>query len=363
MIDKERVNNVLRALNERKIIDSYLEIGSLGDLFEDSEYIPFGESEKLLEQNLDERSAVTFGGKPNPRDGWSCILSGGPGSGKGFSLKKQILISGKTIDVDELKKFYKFWFRVNRDKALKKNPEYRPANGREFEMGNPDDVFTLHKAVQEMGWKDNIINNFTQSNGTLQNIIFDITGKKVKDITSYAKQTKKLGYNVSLVWVITNRMWAMFRNVIRKRVVPQEVFHNIHNMLKDSVFKFLDVPNIGKVVDEVWVVFAGGAGTSLKPEIEVDTTLDLENTVMKIKKQGNNFVVPEKLKRKIIAHLGPNEDDPENSSRYDDFDTVKQKIEPYKYWDEDDEKWKYKGYEEDGIDLLKQDSDSLKFKK
>lgn len=73
MKDKKRVSNVLNALNETRIFNELLKDDSLYDLFEDSEYKPIGE------QKIDERSAVTFGGKANPRDGWACIMAGGPG--------------------------------------------------------------------------------------------------------------------------------------------------------------------------------------------------------------------------------------------------------------------------------------------
>lgn len=275
-------------------------------------------------------------------------------------MKKQVLIQGKTIDVDRLKELYAKWFELNSGKAdrlLRKNglEKLKPANGRSFDFKNPDDVFTLHKIIDALGWKKDLYTDFFAANRSLQNVIFDITGKSIGSLETYASMCDDLGYKVSLVWVVTNRMWAMFRNSTRDRVVPQHVFHDIHNQLKNSVFQFLDLKQAAKYVDEAWVIFSGGAGTKLKPENKVDTVVDLEGTVHKIEKQGNSFVIPDKLKKQILTHLGPNEPNPAEPSRYDDYETMMKKMEPYKGKD-----GKYSGYDQ-GVDILKQNQGKFKW--
>jgi hypothetical protein len=303
------------------------------DLFDDAEYEAVSEEEK---EKIDERAVVTFDNKSYPREGWAVIMAGGPGSGKGFSLGNQVLIDGKVVDVDRLKELYSLWYKANRDKAAMNNPEFAPQNGREYDFKNPDDVFSLHKLIKAKGWKSDVYSNFFNANERLENIIFDITGKTLSSLKTYASMCKEnFGYKTSLVWVVTNRMWAMFRNMNRDRVVPEDVFHEIHNLLKDSVFNFLDLKDAPAILDEAWVVFSGDAG-KFKGENPVDSARDLQGTVYKIEQKGGKFVIPDKLKKKIIMHLGPNEPNPGNPKRYKEFDNVKGDVEDFGDGDEID---------------------------
>lgn len=306
------VKNVLLGLKERReMMENLNKNDSLGDLFEDIEY------ESMGDVDLNERAVVTFDGRANPREGWACILSGGPGSGKGFSFDNQVLIDGKIIDVDELKRLYSL------------------VSEEDWDFNNPDDVFQLHKIIKAKGWKHDLYNNFFNANDRLGNIIFDITGKTLSSLKTYTSMCKDIGYKTSLVWVVTNRMWAMFRNMNRDRVVPEDVFHEIHNLLKDSIFNFLDINNIGNILDECWVIFSGGTGT-YSGESPVDSARDLQGTVHKIEKRGGRFVIPDNLKRDIIMHLGPDEPSPGNPQRYKNFDDVRGDIDNYQDGDEID---------------------------
>lgn len=324
MVMSKDVREVIRSVKEREFLQE-----STRDLYEDAEYGSLVDSEDDKEK-VDERAVVTFDGKSYPREGWAVIMAGGPGSGKGFSLDNQVLIDGKIVDVDRLKELYALWYKANKDKEAMSNPEFAPENGREYDFKNPKDVFNLHKLIKAKGWKADLYNNFFDANDRLENIIFDITGKTLSSLKTYASMCKEnFGYKTSLVWVITNRMWAMFRNMNRDRVVPEDVFHEIHNLLKDSVLNFLDLKDAPYILDEAWVVFSGEAG-KFTGENPVDSARDLQGTVHKIEKKGGRFVIPDKLKRNIVAHLGPNEPNPGRSKRYKDFDEIKQDVENYK---------------------------------
>lgn len=321
MVDK-KIRNILENLNsvkdnKRKIDDS------TRDLFERMEYLEVGDK-------VDERKVITFDEQSRPREGWAVIMAGGTGSGKGVVIDKQLLIDGKIIDVDDLKELY------------------AEVSDKNWDFSNPEDVRKLHNIIKAKGWKQDLYNLFFNANDRLENIIFDITGKTVEALTRYSGMCDDLGYKVSLVWAVTNRMWALLRNLRRNRTVPENIFHEIHNLVRDSIFSFLD-SDANRFVDEAWVVFSGGMG-AVEPESLPDSAEELAGTVHKIEKRGGEFFMSESLKRKILMHLGPAEPDIADPDRYKDYDEIEQEMEPY--WDEEEGRWV--GYD-DGVDLMKHD--------
>ena len=50
-----------------------------------------------------EDKVTKFGGEVFPKFGWCCILAGGSGSGKGYTLKNYIPIEGRMFDPDAVK--------------------------------------------------------------------------------------------------------------------------------------------------------------------------------------------------------------------------------------------------------------------
>lgn len=308
-----KIKNTNEKENFFQEYQKFVSSDSFRDLFEDSEYRGYG---GLREGKLQEGTRVTFGGKSFPREGWACILSGGPGSGKGYLLGRHILIDGKVIDVDDLKEWYAKLSKERLDM--------------EYDFSDPRDVAELHRIISNKGWKHDLYNMFFDANDKLYNIIFDITGKSTSSLERYIGKCKDLDYKVSLVWVVTSRTWALFRNLNRERKVPEDIFHSIHNRLKSSIFEFLESSTSASLLDEVWVIFSGDIGMK-------DFTGEggLENTAHQIPIQGSKFVIPEKLKRRIIAHLGPNEPDPTDPERYRTYGDVQPEVDMATYYDDE----------------------------
>lgn len=70
-----------------------------------------------------------------------------------------------------------------------------------------------------------------RQSGTLPNIIFDITGKDVSDLTEYIPYLLDAGYeprNVHICWVLANYKIAWPANNNRDRVVGRTPFLETH---------------------------------------------------------------------------------------------------------------------------------------
>jgi predicted kinase len=261
---------------------------------------------------INEGAAVTFGKQAYPREGWAVIMAGGAGSGKGTVIKKQLLIDAKVLDVDHLKELYAM---VSKAKG-----------GRAFDFKNTDDVSDLHATIDAKGWKDTTRDLFFAANGTLQNVIFDTTGKSAQSLENMTRQAKQIGYNVSLVWVVTNREVAMLRNLLRDRVVGEFHFHDIHNKVKETIFPFLR-SGMSKNVDEAWVVFSGTEKVEYADMPQ--TVRDMKDSVLKLQKSGDAFDIPQALEDKVMSFLGKSEPAPNAPRNYVGYDDVKAAIAPY----------------------------------
>lgn len=302
-------------LNEAHInVADVEELHSIVD--ESIEYtdIQFRENLRPLNESelINEGAAVTFGRKAYPREGWAVIMAGGAGSGKGTVIKKQLLIDAKVFDVDRLKELYAMVSKAN--------------GGRAFDFKNTKDVSDLHALIDAKGWKNSTRDIFFAANGSLQNVIFDTTGKSAQSLENMTLQATQIGYKVSLVWVVTNREVAMLRNILRDRVVGEFHFHDIHNKVKDTIFPFLR-SSMAKNVDEAWVVFSGT--DKVEYQDMPRTVRDMKDTVLKLKKQGSNFEIPQALEDKVMSFLGNSEPKPDSPQNYIGYDGVKGIIAPY----------------------------------
>ena len=193
-------------------------------------------SESQYRRLLSENRVVTFNGRTYPRNGWCVVLSGGSGSGKGFVVNNGLPIDGKVIDVDKYKEFF---VKMN-------NNRVEGDNGEEiYDPQNPEHVSYVHQQVKQRGWKEKrraeILNPKTHRGDMLPNIIFDITGKNPNEsVIEIVEESKKVGYNNILVWVVSNRSESIIRNVQRPRRVADEHLHKIHNDLMISMLPFLN---------------------------------------------------------------------------------------------------------------------------
>lgn len=226
-------------------------------------------------------------------------------AGKGYVISHKVAIDAKIIDVDELKVLY--------TKAAKKGKAIK--DDREYNFKNPDDVGALHDIVDKKAYKEKMEDNFFagHTNGNRPNIIYDITGSKADKLKNLGKMLKDMGYQVSLVWVLTNRQVAMMRNMCRARVVPAKIFHDTHNKVNKNVFPFLQSAD-AKYYDEAWVVF--NSPDSLK-ELTPEEKKEFDKfSVVKFAKKGDSFIIPEDVMDRVMKTLGPDETDIENGEVY-----------------------------------------------
>ena len=265
---------------------------------------------------LSEDKQVTFGrGVTNPNYGWCVIMAGAAGSGKGFTIENEIPIVGKTINVDDLKKTY-----IEMVKAHK-------IQDREYDLGNPQDTYQLHKVIKNKGWKEKqmrgVMNADTHPTDRLPNLIFDITGKQLTDISSIISMAKPMGYKIMMVWVATNRGMAMFRNLKRDRVVPQETFHTIHNQCNAFLPSFLkgNESDIVNDIDKAYIVFGSG--------MDVQQNVYSDSPCFPLIKTSNGFKFPKRVERDLMMVLGKSEPNPNDLEYYQSNDEAKAQMQSY----------------------------------
>jgi predicted kinase len=209
---------------------------------------------KSLVRFISERQVIDFDKKISPNYGWCTILVGGSASGKSSIRSSKIFISGKTIDVDVMKDQYAALHKLKYDK------------------GNPEDVRNIHAKVKDAGWKEKIVNNIIKGNTGKKkpNIIFDITGKKIEDITETAEIFHELDYKVKVIWILTDVNQAKSRNKQRARKVPEDILVQTHAGAYASMTKVINGEGIDDI-DEISIVFNNDEDVK-------DNACDLEKT-------------------------------------------------------------------------------------
>ena len=213
--------------------------------------------EVINEEQLDEKLMVYNNRKPY---GQVVFLAGGAGSGKGFASKHFLdREMFKVRDVDKMKKQLQILNRLGKldiDGILKKYGKNIPASEIEnirsiqaqgFQLRNlnlkqPNPVTALHMLVKAMGIKDSSLETLLVGKNnpeTLPNIMFDITAKKVTDISGVIPKLEKAGYkseNIHLTWVLTNFVTAMENNKTRERMVPEDTLLKTHEGASNTVW-------------------------------------------------------------------------------------------------------------------------------
>ena len=176
---------------------------------------------------LDER-IVTFGGRAFPKEGQLVFMAGGPGSGKGFVLRNIVGVHGKVVNSDDLLETV--------------------AKLRGIDLGNPKNVEMLYDELKPKHRR--LLNMLlSQERRFKDNIIIDGTGKDLVKFTDKVFPFfKKMGYDITLVYVFADKDIAWQRNLARRRVVPEDIFNRIHNQVGSSV------KNTYKYFDHVWYV-------------------------------------------------------------------------------------------------------------
>lgn len=295
---------------------------------EESESYAISENIDAAMMQLDEASVVTFNKKTYPKFGWAVVLAGGPGSGKGYTVKHQIAIDAKIFDVDALKSLYVKTAKTDKPSLIRS----RDSKKGKYDFKNPDDVSDLHNTVDQRGYLKKAENAFYadseahKESGRIPNVIYDITGSRAEKLKNIGKMLQDMGYKTSLVWVVTNREVAMLRNLSRARTVSQAILHDVHNKIKANVFPFLQSAD-AKYYDEAWIVFS--STDSLKSLSKEEAKELADNAVVRLEKNGSSFDIPQPLADRIMRVLGADETNPENPEVYKDMEDVKKALEPY----------------------------------
>lgn len=257
-----------------------------------------------------ENRVITFGGTTYPDKGWCVILSGGPGSGKGFVSAMQLPINGKIINVDKFKELY-----------VKMNGGV--INGEEYDSRNPELVSFVHDEIKKKDWKNKYKNNFFNADAhdsdLLPNIIFDMTGDNPgESVVTIVKQAKELGYSTMLVWVVSSRSESIIRNLQRPRRVSDEVLHNIHNSLMTQMPPFLDSPASVEYLDDAWMIF-GSTDDIRNPHF---TDEEAKDVAIHLKKTSDGFKMEDSVRERLNTILGEYEPNPKNPEVYVPSDEI-----------------------------------------
>lgn len=197
----------------------------------------------------------------NKKYGQILFLAGGAGSGKGFSQEKFIDVSSyKVFDVDALKQRL-----IDIAKRTGKNPELANLN-----LKKPEDVFKLHRYVDDNKLADKQFNTFLNSirkAKDLPNILFDVTLKSLDKLKTKAQPLIDIGYdpkNINLVWILAEYEVAIVQNQERDRVVPADIMFQTHTGAAVTMSNILE-GNIPPELDgEIYVVLSGKKETKLE---------------------------------------------------------------------------------------------------
>lgn len=203
--------------------------------------------ENFIFKNLYENKMVTPGNTAYPDFGWCIIMAGGPGSGKGYNIDNKLLVQGKHFDVD---KFKTLFVRL----------QEKITGQKQYDLNKSEDTARLHGKLKEKGFKNKEREYFFNSldnQERLPNIIFDITAKDPADIQEIVNfiQKNKTYYKVALVWVAINRSVAIYNNFNPKRgrIVPEDIFHDIHNSVNGNMLNLITTYRDYKI-DEFWCI-------------------------------------------------------------------------------------------------------------
>lgn len=252
---------------------------------------------------IEENSAVTFDGKAYPDKGWAIFTAGGPGSGKSWVIKQQFLIDAKVIDSDTIKENY---IKILKQKLADPNIPAKvkakligPFRGKIPDLSKPIDSERLHLFLRRKHLTTKTVKTFLRSSAkSHQNFIIDTTGNNIEEVYSNADIFKKLGYKLSIAWIVTNVDLASKRNASRTRHVNEEYLRSTHENLARNIPDGL-LENRFKMFDEFWIVFNNEDKTRAS-----DFRSRFKDTAYKLEKSGDSFIITNDIVRKIAINLG-----------------------------------------------------------
>lgn len=210
------------------------------------------------EKYLEEKLIVFNGGKQN---GQVIFMAGGGGSGKGFTIDNFVdSRNAKIIDVDAMKQlFIKLSQNPHRwlsDSMRKKAERIDIA---ELQLKKASDVGLLHDYISGLDIKNKVVENILKGLGQnrpekmLPNIIFDITGKSMKQFKEFLPMLQAAGYksnSIHVIWVLQKFSIAVQQNKKRDRRVPKMQMFLTHdgagqNMYNAMATEFKPFQQIG----------------------------------------------------------------------------------------------------------------------
>ena len=206
-------------------------------------------------QSLLEDKVVKFNNEMYPKFGWCVILMGGGGSGKGTVFKNKVPIEGEYYNPDDLKELKRMWKITNKVTGRPYEDDFKTPE-EERNMKNPDFVGELHTSMDRLSksWKKQTYTTTDEvDRKRLPNIIFDITGKKIKSIDEIVHAVKPVGYKVAIIWVLTSADLALENNSRRSRTVEEPILISTHLGCMDTAEYIFNSGYINKI-DNFWVV-------------------------------------------------------------------------------------------------------------
>lgn len=187
---------------------------------EQADYLLGGE---LLEESINDKSLFK-----------AVFMAGGPGSGKGY-VNSSIFegTEAKVVNSDDLLEF----LMAKNNLPLKFDPKQVELYAKQMEVRKQAKASVTVR-------QDNYVNG-------LLPIVIDGTGKDFDDIRDQAEKLKKIGYDVSMVFVNTTLDVAKARNKKRARTVPDDVVEKGWYQVQSNLGKFQNYFGAGKfyVVD------------------------------------------------------------------------------------------------------------------
>ena len=239
------------------------------------------------EANLDE-AGIKFDDKYEfPKSDNVLFMTGGAGSGKGFILNNLLLFNGKVINKDDVQTMLM--------QFMKKHPDHEITQKFRQEYGKfvPKDQLSPRKSSTKQGarmtdteklhhfagpYYKKMLATFIKNastEGEKPNIVFDITGSELKDISSRSEMVVSAGYdpkNIHVAWVVTDVGEAISNNAARDRYVPVEILRSTHSGVKNTMYELLlmDYEKLKNIFDGHFFIIFNKKGMDVKVSTHKD---------------------------------------------------------------------------------------------
>lgn len=231
---------------------------------------PMYESKSMKKEIIEEDKVISF---DNPQFGQCVILVGGPRSGKTTVRANLINLNAKVLDADGIKELVDLGIWKDRDKKEPEREKDRVANnikffGKEYDISdielprtfkNSKYVSFLHDKttpVKNSQYKQTYKLMADSPDDKLPNVIFDITGDPYSKLSGIIDKVSEYGYNITVVWCLTNIEVALKNNEKAERKVDWRIVLNKHEGVLKSMEELLADKERLREIDQVYVVLS-----------------------------------------------------------------------------------------------------------